>query len=399
MPQRITEATGAVGQLTGKTQLVTIITPGWGASGYYSAEVLEKATAEKVWPAGTLMHIDHPTLAETTDRPERSVSTVGSRLIEDAHWNAAEKAVQARVRVVPQWRETLADLMESIGASIYTMAETEPGEAEGRHGNIVTRLIPDPFNTVDYVTVPGRGGRIAAVLEAAREATHNETRDQLRDALRNAYGTDGRYVWLVDSDDTTAWFEMEDPDRSATYQQAYRMDGEAVVLDGEPTEVTKRVTWVPVTTDPPAVPAGETHENTTEGNTKESDMPEITQEELTQLRENASRATQLEAENKDLRENADKAAREARVERATGAVREAFGADAPTFYVTAAERAAATEDYNHEAFTAMVNEAAAARDAANGAGEVTGAGNTTAAEAYVRPSDTDRTDDILAIRV
>ena len=128
-------------------------------------------------------------------------------------------------------------------------------------------------------------------------------------------------------------------------------------------------------------------------------MPEITQEELTQLRENASRATQLEAENKTLRENADKAARQARVDRATAAVREAFGADAPSFYVNAAEAAAAAEDYDHEAFTAMVNEAAAARDAANGAGEVTGAGNTTAAEAYVRPSDTDRTDDILAIRV
>lgn len=109
-------------------------------------------------------------------------------------------------------------------------------------------------------------------------------------------------------------------------------------------------------------------------------MPEITQEELTQLRENASRADQLEQEIKDLRENADKAARQARVDRATAAVREAFGADAPAFYVTAAESAAAGEDYDHEAFTAMVNEAAAANEAANGAGEVTGAGHTQALE-------------------
>ena len=110
-------------------------------------------------------------------------------------------------------------------------------------------------------------------------------------------------------------------------------------------------------------------------------MPEITQEELTQLRENASRATQLEAENKTLRENADKAARGARVERATSAVREAFGADAPAFYVTAAERAAASEDYDHDAFVESIREAAADREAANGAGEVTGAGHTQAVEA------------------
>lgn len=109
-------------------------------------------------------------------------------------------------------------------------------------------------------------------------------------------------------------------------------------------------------------------------------MPEITQEELTQLRENASRADQLEQENKTLRENADKAAREARVERATSAVREAFGADAPTFYVTAAERAAASEDYDHDAFVESIREAAADREAANGAGEVTGAGHTQAVE-------------------
>ena len=111
-------------------------------------------------------------------------------------------------------------------------------------------------------------------------------------------------------------------------------------------------------------------------------MPEITQEELTQLRENASRADQLEQENKTLRENADKAARQARVERATSAVREAFGADAPAFYVNAAQTAAESADYDHEAFTAMVNEAAAASESANGAGEPSGVGHTQAVESH-----------------
>ena len=39
--------------------LIQLITPGWGSSGYYSAEVLEQAANDKVFAKGTQMHIDH----------------------------------------------------------------------------------------------------------------------------------------------------------------------------------------------------------------------------------------------------------------------------------------------------------------------------------------------------
>lgn len=119
-------------------------------------------------------------------------------------------------------------------------------------------------------------------------------------------------------------------------------------------------------------------------------MATIDDNELTQLRESASRADQLAEENKTLREASEKAALEARQEQARNAVREAFGKDATAFYLAAADRAAESADYDHAAFTAEVTEAAAG--AAQDAGTPNlGGGATVASE-----SKTITNEDILA---
>ena len=377
--ERITEAAGVVAPVTGKTQLVTLITPGWGSSGYYSAEALQQAVADRVWPRQTQMYIDHPTAEEQHVRPERSLQTLAAVLVEDAYWNSQESAVQAKARVFPRWREDLTEMAETdtVGVSIYTMAESEPGEAEGRQGMIVKRLVADPRNTVDYVTQPGRGGRVSAVLEAAREATHNDLREKLRTALQAGYVTqDGDYVWVLDSDDENVWFELEANGASRTYQQSYSQNGENVLLKDSPVEVARRVIWEPV------VP--ETDDEASEGNDKtspsepaggaqgkESAVADITinEEELTQLRESSSRAAELEKQLDELKQERAAEAAQARSTRAEDAVRTAFGDDAPEFYLEAARAAAASEDYDHDAFVAKVSEAAAVRRSAEGAGE------------------------------
>lgn len=377
--ERITEAAGVVAPVTGKTQLVTLITPGWGSSGYYSAEALQQAVADRVWPRQTQMYIDHPTAEEQHTRPERSLQTLAAVLVEDAYWNSQESAVQAKARVFPRWREDLTEMAETdtVGVSIYTMAESEPGEAEGRQGMIVKRLVADPRNTVDYVTQPGRGGRVSAVLEAAREATHNDLREKLRTALQAGYVTqDGDYVWVLDSDDENVWFELEANGVSRTYQQSYSQNGENVLLKDSPVEVARRVIWEPV------VP--ETDDEASEGNDKtspsepaggaqgkESAVADITinEEELTQLRESSSRAAELEKQLDELKQERAAEAAQARSTRAEDAVRTAFGDDAPEFYLEAARAAAASEDYDHDAFVAKVSEAAAVRRSAEGAGE------------------------------
>lgn len=377
--ERITEAAGVVAPVTGKTQLITLITPGWGSSGYYSAEALQQAVADRVWPRQTQMYIDHPTAEEQHTRPERSLQTLAAVLVEDAYWNSQESAVQAKARVFPRWREDLTEMAETdtVGVSIYTMAESEPGEAEGRQGMIVKRLVADPRNTVDYVTQPGRGGRVSAVLEAAREATHNDLREKLRTALQAGYVTqDGDYVWVLDSDDENVWFELEANGVSRTYQQSYSQNGENVLLTDSPVEVARKVIWEPV--------APETDDEASEGNDKtspsepaggaqgkESAVADITinEEELTQLRESSSRAAELEKQLDELKQERAAEAARARSTRAEDAVRTAFGDDAPEFYLEAARAAAASEDYDHDAFVAKVSEAAAVRRSAEGAGE------------------------------
>lgn len=142
---------------------VTMITPGWGTSGYYSPAVLEAAAKNRVFPAGLHMYIDHPTDTEAVERPERSVRDLAAVLTEDARWEGG--ALKARARTLASQRQFIADLAEHIGVSIRAEADIEIGEAEGRRGRIITEFLDG--GSVDFVTSAGRGGRYQ-VIESAR---------------------------------------------------------------------------------------------------------------------------------------------------------------------------------------------------------------------------------------
>ncbi|GEM_PF-1002189 len=146
--------------------LVQLITPGWGSSGFYSEAVLEAAAKDRVFPAGTHMYIDHPSESENYDRPERTVKDLAAVLLEDARWDATRKALVSEVRVFSQWRRPLAEMAEAIGTSIRGTAEGEMGEAEGRRGQVFSRLVEGM--SVDFVTHAGRGGKVLQVIESAR---------------------------------------------------------------------------------------------------------------------------------------------------------------------------------------------------------------------------------------
>ena len=74
---RITEAAVAKAKDGGPLP-VQLISPGWGSSGYYSAEVLEAAVTADLFPAGTHMYADHPTAEEAKARPVRSIKDLMS---------------------------------------------------------------------------------------------------------------------------------------------------------------------------------------------------------------------------------------------------------------------------------------------------------------------------------
>ncbi|WP_141576134.1 hypothetical protein [Actinomadura sp. WMMA1423] len=148
---------------------VLLIRAGWGSSGYYGPEVLER-DGPKVWPAGTQQYLDHPTLTESAERPERSVKDWAGVFVSDPVWDEAENGLVADVQVFPQWQELLnPTFAEHVGLSIRATGVAEHGEAEGREGPIVKSL--NEGISVDWVTRAGAGGRVLELIESAREQT------------------------------------------------------------------------------------------------------------------------------------------------------------------------------------------------------------------------------------
>ena len=258
----VTEAGGKVTKAgaTGRTRMIQLIDVGWGSSGYYSAETLQAAASERVFPAGTHMYLDHPTATEAEERPERSVKDLAAVLASDAVY--VDGALVGEATIFAPYREPINEMASSIGVSIRASAEvTDGGTAEGRRGRIIERLVPAVSNSVDFVTHAGRGGKVLEVLESARvaviqsavahgvnEATANDTRQALDQVLRDAYGGEKSWVWVRDFDETTVWFEHETPDESGTWAQGYSLDDAgAASLSGDRTEVRARTEYVPAT--------------------------------------------------------------------------------------------------------------------------------------------------------
>lgn len=250
----LTEALGTIQEAAADGSLpIQAISPGWGSSGFYSAEVLKAAAEAKVWPKGSHLYWNHPSASEGAERPERSVKDIGAVLVEDARWDG--KALVARAKPVGFSKEVLADpeFRQAIGVSVRANAEMSIGEAEGRTGWIVEEILPGTFNSIDFVTHAGRGGRILEVLESARAAQIEEAgeldsdrRDKFRNAVRDAYASDGVDVWVEDYDDTTVYWDRWGGDDPGTFSQTYKETDDGVELTGDPVQVRVKRTYVPI---------------------------------------------------------------------------------------------------------------------------------------------------------
>lgn len=158
--------------LTEATRVVKLIAPGWGSSGYYAPDVL-KRDGPKVFKAGLHNYIDHPTAIEERDRPEGTLTKLGSTLIEDAVWHDDYKGngpgLYSKARISDTFTPFLNDFAANIGMSIRAKGETHVGLAEGKSGKIVDSITS--AKSVDYVTRAGAGGKILDLLESYRADT------------------------------------------------------------------------------------------------------------------------------------------------------------------------------------------------------------------------------------
>lgn len=157
------------------TTLIKLIQPGWGSSGYYSEELLRRDIA-KAFPKGTHMYMDHPTVSQEKDRPERSIRDLAAVLTEDPHYDPKGKAgpgAYAKAQVVSTYKQAIEDLAPHIGTSIRALGRSEKGEAEGRQGPLITELTKG--RSVDFVTQAGAGGQIVSLFESLRDQARADT--------------------------------------------------------------------------------------------------------------------------------------------------------------------------------------------------------------------------------
>lgn len=156
---------------------IKLISPGWGSSGYYSEKVL-KRDGPKIFKKGLHMYVNHPTEQESNDRPERDLNDLAGVLLEDASYDENGQTgpgLYAKAKVFKQYRDFIDEAAPFIGTSIRAWGRAVEGEADGRYGMIVNSM--SQGHSVDYVTLPGRGGQVLPLLEAAR--TNTRRRDEI----------------------------------------------------------------------------------------------------------------------------------------------------------------------------------------------------------------------------
>jgi len=221
---------------------VKIIKAGWSLNKrYYGKEMLARDAAS-AFPAGTLMHWNHPTAKEARERPEGDLNATAGALVQSASWQEDGfdgPGVYSRAKAFPSHAESIKAMGPYIGLSIHAGGKGATAEAEGRKGTVVTELAPqDGFNSVDFVTVAGAGGKYQSLFESARGGAKTNAQPQkeaheMADATQELQEAQGRITALEAerAERDTKIAELTEANRTLTEQVA-SMQADKVLTDG-----------------------------------------------------------------------------------------------------------------------------------------------------------------------
>ena len=177
--------------------LVRLITEGQGSTGVYTKEALQGSFAE-AFPIGTHMYIDHATEVESFERPEGTLTKLAAVIAETPYWrDDPEPGMYATIEVVEQWAPFIEQVSGIIGVSIHCGAtlvqDDDIATAEIPSPPVIESFIPSPVNSVDFVTVPGAGGRLVEALESFKKGNaimgsskHNSERKRMDTEFKEA---------------------------------------------------------------------------------------------------------------------------------------------------------------------------------------------------------------------
>jgi hypothetical protein len=199
---------------------IKIIQPGWGSSGYYGADMLER-DGPALFKTGTKMYWDHPTATEEAERPERSLRDLAAELTTDARYlsNGPEGAgLYADAKVFEGFVPAVEQMAPHIGVSIRGIGKAKQGVAEGRKGPIIEKLVA--AKSVDFVTEPGAGGQVVQLFESARRKAGTPTGDDDMDEAKVAEMIEAATKPLQESLTTTATTLKETQTENARLREA-----------------------------------------------------------------------------------------------------------------------------------------------------------------------------------
>lgn len=131
---------------------VVLLTPGQGATAYYSEEVIARDAAT-AFPKGTHVYLNHLQKGES-----RSPANILGTLIEDTQIRSTDGAATNRFLPVKRWAPLVEDVHKIAGLSINAAGTAKVGVVEGRTTRIAESLDYSITNSVDLVSYPGRAG-------------------------------------------------------------------------------------------------------------------------------------------------------------------------------------------------------------------------------------------------
>ena len=147
--------------------LIKLISVGWGSTGYYSREVLERDGS------GTKILNSHVNAnPESPARQGQGVSgdDLVGKLLENAYFDAngpQGEGLYARVQVYDDYAKKWGvEKIKDMQFSIFALAKWGDGEVDGRAGKVAQSLHPTSMNTVDAVVFGGAGGMTVAIESA-----------------------------------------------------------------------------------------------------------------------------------------------------------------------------------------------------------------------------------------
>lgn len=145
--------TSALSAAEDGTYPVVLLTPGMGASAFYSESVIAR-DAGKAFPKGTHVYLTHERTSTGEPSPEKLLGV----LSQDTVIRESDGAAINRFKPMRRWADFVEDVHEHVGLSIAAVGSATMGTIEGRQVKIAESIDYHVSNSVDMVSYPGRAG-------------------------------------------------------------------------------------------------------------------------------------------------------------------------------------------------------------------------------------------------